>query len=676
MWKPFVWIWVTIIVGIGINVGSSWLTTQTTTFTLHGTPLGWVVDPAHTEISLPLIGALIFFTGLAGLAHHQARVLTVPAAAQSTITLQQRLWLIRSFRHEYSSWLAHSLQGRVAIELGLHERTNMVASSAQIVFRHTDTATEYPLPSGTSIIQVYDQTQRGLLILGAPGSGKTTLLLHLVGELLQRAESDPDLPIPIILNLSSWAEKKLALVDWFCEQCALIYSIPKRNSASWIASDQILFLLDGLDEVEASVRPACIEAINLYREEHLVPLVVCSRSQDYEDQQERLILPIAIEIQPLEVTQTAVYLKQAGKSVTAVRAALRANTTLQQLITTPLMLTIVLLTYRDMAVKDLPQMGSPEDQQRQIFAHYVEHMLEQRTTRGASTPQQTQHWLIWLAQTMRNQHLTEFYLEQLQPTWLSTKRSQILYRMLTGLLLLGLTGALVGTLIGLLYGAPSRGLISICALFGALLGALLGKIGKAGKKQEIRPADILKWTWKNAKPWLIIGPIIGLGIGLVGGLIFGLPGGLVGGLIFALVITSVAALLGGLSGEQINKDVRIHPNQGTRSSGWNALRFGLAIAVVTASSDALIGWPLLKALVVALAIGLLGGLAFGGSAYLEHYLLRYFLWRQGAMPLHYVLFLEEAHERILLQRVGGGYRFIHPLFQEYFASLTTSPTTP
>ncbi len=47
------------------------------------------------------------------------------------------------------------------------------------------------------------------------------------------------------------------------------------------------------------------------------------------------------------------------------------------------------------------------------------------------------------------------------------------------------------------------------------------------------------------------------------------------------------------------------------------------------------------------------------------------------MPWHYVRFLDEATERILLYRVGGGYRFIHPLFQEYFASgvATTSPVT-
>ena len=67
------------------------------------------------------------------------------------------------------------------------------------------------------------------------------------------------------------------------------------------------------------------------------------------------------------------------------------------------------------------------------------------------------------------------------------------------------------------------------------------------------------------------------------------------------------------------------------------------------------------------------GLVYGGAAFSNHYIIRLLLWQKGVMPWHYVRFLEEATERILLQRVGGGYRFIHPLFQEYFASLGTAP---
>jgi hypothetical protein len=39
------------------------------------------------------------------------------------------------------------------------------------------------------------------------------------------------------------------------------------------------------------------------------------------------------------------------------------------------------------------------------------------------------------------------------------------------------------------------------------------------------------------------------------------------------------------------------------------------------------------------------------------------------MPWRYVRFLEEATNRNLLGRVGGGYRFFHQLLLEYFTSL-------
>lgn len=38
------------------------------------------------------------------------------------------------------------------------------------------------------------------------------------------------------------------------------------------------------------------------------------------------------------------------------------------------------------------------------------------------------------------------------------------------------------------------------------------------------------------------------------------------------------------------------------------------------------------------------------------------------MPWRDPQFLEDSVKRILLKRVGGGYSFIHPLFQEYFAN--------
>ena len=45
----------------------------------------------------------------------------------------------------------------------------------------------------------------------------------------------------------------------------------------------VLPLLDGLDEVKAGHRAACVDAINAFRQSHgLLPLAVTSRAVDYE----------------------------------------------------------------------------------------------------------------------------------------------------------------------------------------------------------------------------------------------------------------------------------------------------------------------------------------------------------------------------------------------------------
>ncbi len=67
---------------------------------------------------------------------------------------------------------------------------------------------------------------------------------------------------------------------------------------------------------------------------------------------------------------------------------------------------------------------------------------------------------------------------------------------------------------------------------------------------------------------------------------------------------------------------------------------------------------------------ILGFLAcFSYLPLLQHLSLRLVLWQSGAIPWNYARFLDYAAERIFLQKVGGGYIFIHRMLMEHFAQM-------
>ncbi|CDM97922.1 NACHT domain-containing protein [Limnospira indica] len=67
-------------------------------------------------------------------------------------------------------------------------------------------------------------------------------------------------------------------------------------------------------------------------------------------------------------------------------------------------------------------------------------------------------------------------------------------------------------------------------------------------------------------------------------------------------------------------------------------------------------------------VGLLFSL-FNCFPYIQYFSLRLTLWLTGQMPWNITRFLDYCTERLILQRVGNRYRFIHRLVQEHFAKL-------
>ena len=183
---------------------------------------------------------------------------------------------------------------------------------------------------------------------------------------------------------------------------------------------------------------------------------------------------------------------------------------------------------------------------------------------------------------------------------------------------------------------------------------------------------------------------------------FALSSGLNAGGCYWLLI----GLFQGVSSDLFQEHQRTTPNQGIRRSLRNGLLLGIAgasICFLIAGSAVMLSswfmynqeiihnsqqsgmrqepsyWLLLTNLVSTFQTFLFSGgvlvfLLSGGLAWWRHWVLQFLLWRSGSISWQYVRLLEEATQRILLRRVGGGYRFVHDLFRDYLASLEIMPS--
>jgi GTPase SAR1 family protein len=565
--------------------------------------------------------------------------------------------------------LEKSLHARVSIELGLQERPDLVQQPFSDVAEFA-AAPEQALPEGTPATTVFDRLGSGrtLLIVGEPGSGKTIALLKLAEDAIDRTEPDLRQQIPVVFNLSSWARKPQSIEQWLIQELLEKYQVSKALGKTWVESEALMLLLDGLDEVKAEQRNACVQALNQFMQTHgTTEIVICCRIGDYQMLQDRLILRSAICLQPLTATQIDRYFEQAGDRLSALKAVLPQDAELQELAKSPLMLSVMSLAYQDFTPEQLTVGGKIEDYRKRLFATYIDRMFERRGMTQQYSREDTQRWLIWLAQRMTFAAQTVFLIERLQPSWLSTRGQRTWYRLSSGFisgLIIGLSGLTGGLIRGLI-----RGLI-----FG-LMSALIGGLW-VGFMGDIKPIESLKWSWQDAGKTFVFGLITGLFIGLVSDTRF------ISGLGIGLIFGLMGALIGGFQDSEIQQ--REKPNQGIFGSVRNAVIigisaffiFGLIIGLISGlTNQPIYGLFLgvsngLISGLFGLTAGLLTGLISGGNAAIRHFVLRLTLYHQGYAPWNYAHFLDYSTERLFLQKVGGGYIFVHRMLLEHFAEMS------
>ena len=650
--------------------------------------------------------------------------------------------------------LEHSVMNEMAHELAKDPITDAVEHPWESVLEIPGNAARV-LGRSDAIKPIYDKVGRSMLILGEPGSGKTITLLELARDLIASARTDPTQPVPVVLNLSSWAGQPLE--RWLIEELKSKYFVAERMGKPLLERNRLALLLDGLDEVAPDNQAACVAAINAFTESYGVPgLTVCSRLDEYTALATRLKLHGAIRLNALTQDQIDDYLSSLGDDLESLRATLEEDEALKQLAQSPLMLSVMSIAYRGKKIEQLDgtERLSVDVRREKIFDSYIDQMFARKGSGiGAEKRKQHESWLTNLARRMAEHSQTVFTIEGLQPSWLSRRGQRFAYalqsRMIAGLML-GFTegvylaglnfmgnplavdfvnGLLLGIMFGLGVGVfdwirielslhPTQKVRKVSiplfilsmlvyflvfALpfiflwrenaiirlpFGLVWAVLFAaRVRMPAARTDIRTVEAIAWSWRRAFMGFMAG--IGLGLFFSVGIYFAYQPLFVGDdlrpwtypVLLPFSYGALGMLFGGLATATMASKTK--PNQGMRLSLRNARFSGLLITGVSVIGTLIyfVGPPLyfgdpvpstteivIFTTLVCGYFGLLAALWFGGLDLIYHWTLRRRLAGANVLPRRLEAFLEQMSRLALVQRVGGGYIFLHRLLLEHFAN--------
>ncbi|MCI5121035.1 MAG: hypothetical protein D3908_07590 [Candidatus Electrothrix sp. AUS4] len=183
-----------------------------------------------------------------------------------------------------------------------------------------------------------------------------------------------------------------------------------------------------------------------------------------------------------------------------------------------------------------------------------------------------------------------------------------------------------------------------------------------------------------------------IGLGLISGALCGVCLGVVLGLFFSIGICLAFGLAMGLSlGLNKNENPVLDSNIPGQHTAY-AVQASLLIAPIFSTASMLVfvqvfflaeqfgfhdisffSLPFFYHLYILISFSCV--IFTGADIVFIHYMLRLLLWQEGQLPFRLVSWLEDLHQRKLLQRVGGSYHFIHKRLQEYLAQDTYSNST-
>jgi NACHT domain len=564
-----------------------------------------------------------------------------------------------------------------------------------------------------------------LVVLGDPGAGKTVLVVELQARLLEERERDKTQPVPVLVSAAAY-DTRQAWPQWLAGHLALRFAISREMAARLIADGRILPVIDGLDEMDAadaatggtgaersSRATDLVTALN--NSLHgllLAPVVVTSRSAEYNALDRGIDRATHVQMVPLDGVEAADYLREQFRDEDEARRwapvvkDMRDNPEgkLAARLATPWRLTLALAAFRAggepepllRAAPDLlaqaPGEAVPEIDRR-LLGQYIDNAVSLHDKARRYQEADVRRWLAVLATDLSRQavHGKPATDIELATWWEPTGRRATR--------LVHTAPALAAALVSLIIGAVTHN-VTFAGI--AVLPLLLAAVAtRPPVPKRLRVRQLTTWQGvQRAARGLVLGVVLGVVVTLIGKFSSGPAYDAVltfsGGLVYGLVYGLVAGLAAGAADTAPRS---VGPRDVIRGEGGYlvaiilvdmlvmGLGFGIVRGYINASSDSN-GWGFFPSFwsvfwsffAIGAGFGLVFGLLFGiggvgsrGSSALARYHAAVMVnWVRGRAPLRFGTFLDWAHDAGLLRVSGIAYQFRHRQLQDWLTSPDTA----
>jgi GTPase SAR1 family protein len=286
------------------------------------------------------------------------------------------------FREIDIPWAIHQTNGDRP-EVNLSEYTNIEA-----VFAHKE-------------------IQGRLGICGVPGSGKTTLVLKLAQGLVNQAMHNPESPLPILLDVSSWQNNQQAIAPWIISILQIKYHLDRQTAKQLLKPHQVILLCDGLDELDETNQNKFISNLNKFLLDYWSgKIVIIGGITPHLMQLFIVNIQTYIELLPLTNNSVDRYLVQ--NDCEYLREAIQADANLLQISQIPLFLNLIILSATEINLSEWQLGKNRAEKLSYLWDAYIRNGLKDRGyfshTSKENRDKNIVRWFSWLAQKSLKHH--------------------------------------------------------------------------------------------------------------------------------------------------------------------------------------------------------------------------------------------------------------------------------